>query len=194
MRRVAGVFRLAHHLLRFDLRQQRTPRFVGRLLLVDRLLLVAPPCGAPSPNRNSMKPPPILERSAYAVAHRRARAAARIDRRRSRWVRRVGALRSPRRGEVRRRHRRRRQATQETFFWTSTYSVLFRRGAPERRLARHQLKSKPHRFGKQKPRFDSPRRRSPAFCLVAFIFGERGAAWLIVGVRPSPRACERVPA
>jgi hypothetical protein len=26
-------------------------------------------------------------------------------------------------------------------------------------LARHQLKSKPHRFGKQKRRFDSPRRQ-----------------------------------
>jgi hypothetical protein len=29
-------------------------------------------------------------------------------------------------------------------------------------FARHQLKSKPHRFGKRKRRFDSPRRRFDA--------------------------------
>jgi hypothetical protein len=42
-------------------------------------------------------------------------------------------------------------------------------------FARHQLKSKPHQFGKQKRRFDSPRRRFRAFYPVAFIFGERRA-------------------
>jgi hypothetical protein len=42
-------------------------------------------------------------------------------------------------------------------------------------LARHQLKSKPHRFGKQKRRFDSPRRPFCAVLSAAFIFGERRA-------------------
>jgi hypothetical protein len=42
-------------------------------------------------------------------------------------------------------------------------------------FAPHQLKSKPHRFGKQKRRFDSPRRQFRAFCPVAFIFSERRA-------------------
>jgi hypothetical protein len=45
---------------------------------------------------------------------------------------------------------------------------------PTSAFARHQLKSKPHRFGKRKRRFDSPRRGFRAFCPVAFIFGERG--------------------
>jgi hypothetical protein len=42
-------------------------------------------------------------------------------------------------------------------------------------FARHQLKSKPHRFGKQKPHFDSPRSNSARICPVAFIFGEQRA-------------------
>jgi hypothetical protein len=48
-------------------------------------------------------------------------------------------------------------------------------GAPIGAFARHQLKSKPHRFGKQKRRFDSPRRQIGAFYPVAFIFCERSA-------------------
>jgi hypothetical protein len=40
-----------------------------------------------------------------------------------------------------------------------TVSSLFRRRHPISAFARHQLKSKPHRFGKQKGLFDSPRRQ-----------------------------------
>jgi hypothetical protein len=55
-----------------------------------------------------------------------------------------------------------------------TVSSLFRCGERSiSALARHQLKSKPHRFGKQKRRFDSPRRQFCAVLSVAFIFGER---------------------
>jgi hypothetical protein len=53
-----------------------------------------------------------------------------------------------------------RRGAQKTLFSTSTYSVLFRHG--ERligALAGHQLKSKPHRFGKQQRPLDSPRRQ-----------------------------------
>jgi hypothetical protein len=41
-------------------------------------------------------------------------------------------------------------------------------------LARHQLKSKPRRFGKQKRLFDSPSLQLGADLPVAFIFDERG--------------------
>jgi hypothetical protein len=67
----------------------------------------------------------------------------------------------------------------------------------ERTLARHQLKSKADRFGKQKRHFDSPRRHFARFWPVAFIFDERAAAmvnrWCVAGSRMARRRLLREP-
>ena len=90
--RIAGRLLLETALLRFGLRQRRTAHVVGRLLLIDRLLLVALALVL------SVTEQEFDEAAAHVGAlgrgrpHRRGGGAARVGRRRSRWVRAVVRL------------------------------------------------------------------------------------------------------